>query len=180
MSLNDDGLNDPAMPLWAFEQQYDRGNRFAWKIREFVEQKWKWFTREFWVLTVISVCIIGTVFLSIDHREPWTRADYPSLKYPSSSIRILHVHAGSGKQQIQCTIESLPFANKPHYDALPYTWGDMKRKKPVTVNGKKMEVTENLYEALLSIRLPRETRTLWIDQICIDQSHAEEKTAKFR
>jgi hypothetical protein len=41
-----------------------------------------------------------------------------------------------------------------------------------------MEVTENLYEALLSIRLPREMRTLWIDQICIDQSSTEEKNSQ--
>jgi hypothetical protein len=105
-------------------------------------------------------------------------ADYPSLKYPSSSIRVLHVHAGSGEQRIECTIESLPFVNKPHYEALSYTWGDMKRKKSVTVNSKRMEVTENLYEALLSIRLPQETRTLWIDQICIDQSNTEEKNSQ--
>jgi hypothetical protein len=46
------------------------------------------------------------------------------------------------------------------------------------VNGKKMDVTQNLYEALLSIRLPRETRTVWADQICIDQSNTEEKNSQ--
>lgn len=162
-------------------EQYDRANGFAWKIRKFVEKQLRdkfWFKWKFWALIVVSVCIVGTVFLSIDLREAWTMADYPSLKSPSSSIRVLHVHAGSGKQRVECTIESLSFVNKPHYDALSYTWEDMKRKKSVTVNGKRMEVTENLYEALLSIRLPREMRTLWIDQICIDQSSTEEKNSQ--
>ena len=159
-------------------RQYRRANRFAWKIRTFVEQQLEhkiWLSWKFWALIVI---IVGTVFLIIDFREPWTAADYPKLKHPSSSIRVLHIRPGSGKQRVECTMESLPFVNKPHYDALSYTWGDMKRKKSVTVDGKKMDVTENLYEALLSIRLPRETRTVWVDQICIDQSNTDEKNSQ--
>jgi hypothetical protein len=162
-------------------RHYQRANQFAWKTRALVEQQLKhriWLSWKFWVLIVISVCIVGTVVLSIDFREPWTTADYTKLKYPSSSIRVLHIRPGSGKRRVECTMESLPFSNKPHYDALSYTWGDMKRKKSVTVNGKKMDVTENLHEALLSIRLPRETRTVWVDQICIDQSNIEEKNSQ--
>jgi hypothetical protein len=162
-------------------RQYRRANRFAWKIRAFVEQQLKhkiWLSWKFWALIVINVCIVGTIFLIIDFREPWTASDYPKLKNPSSSIRVLHIRPGSGKRRVECTMESLPFVSKPHYDALSYTWGGMKRKKSVTVDGKKMDVTENLYEALLSIRLPRETRTVWVDQICIDQSNTEEKNSQ--
>jgi hypothetical protein len=75
-------------------------------------------------------------------------------------------------------MESVPLLKKPHYDALSYTWGPTIGKKSITVNGKKMDVTKNLYEALLSIRLPRETRTVWADQVCIDQSNTEEKNSQ--
>ncbi|KAH8667924.1 heterokaryon incompatibility protein-domain-containing protein, partial [Tricladium varicosporioides] len=116
--------------------------------------------------------------LTVDSREPWTTADYPKLRYPSSSIRLLHIHPGSGKRRVECTMETFLFANKPHYDALSYTWGDMRWKTSVTVNGKMMDITENLYNALLSIRLPEETRTVWVDQICIDQTNIEEKSSQ--
>jgi hypothetical protein len=41
-----------------------------------------------------------------------------------------------------------------------------------------MDVTENLYDVLRGIRLPRETRTVWVDQLCIDQSNVEEKSSQ--
>jgi hypothetical protein len=165
------------------ERQCRHVNQFAWRIRSFNNEQlddkiclsWK-FCRRF--LIVVVVCVVGAFFLSVSFREPWTTADYPKLEYPSSSICVLYIYPGSGKQRVECTMESVPLLKKPQYDALSYTWGPMIGKKSITVNGKKMDVTQNLYEALLSIRLPRETRTVWADQICIDQSNTEEKNSQ--
>jgi len=105
-------------------QQYDHVNQGLWEIRSFFGRKLKhrilslW---KFWVLILIVVCVVGTIILSIDTQKRWTTADYPKLRYPSSSIRVLHIHPGSRKQRIECTMESLSFVNKPHYDALSYT-----------------------------------------------------------
>jgi hypothetical protein len=109
---------------------------------------------------VVVLSMVGAFFLSISFGELWTTADYPKLEYPSSSIRVLYIHPSSGKQPVECTMESVPLLKKPHYDALSYAWGPMIGKKSITVNGKKMDVTKNLYEALLSVRLPRETRAV--------------------
>jgi hypothetical protein len=64
------------------------------------------------------------------------------------------------------------------FSALSYAWGDIKRPKSITVNGQRTRVTENLYNALSAIRHPKESRVIWVDQICIDQSNVEEKNAQ--
>lgn len=61
------------------------------------------------------------------------------------------------------------------YQALSYTWGTATPTAPIICNGQKLEVTRNLYEALLYLR-HRGTRILWIDAICIDQSNLAERS----
>jgi hypothetical protein len=64
------------------------------------------------------------------------------------------------------------------YDALSYVWGEDKHNPaciiylgPVT-----LPVTRNCHDALKRLRHTTRTRSLWIDAICIDQSHAEERS----
>jgi hypothetical protein len=61
------------------------------------------------------------------------------------------------------------------YEALSYTWGDTKRTARITLNGRSLLVTENLYTALLHLRSSSEDRIMWIDAICIDQDNWEER-----
>lgn len=69
------------------------------------------------------------------------------------------------------------------YEALSYTWGDMKSQRPVRVIsptsdgcGKTLFVTENLVTALVHLRYSHEARTLWCDAICINQEDEIEKS----
>ncbi|OAL03181.1 HET-domain-containing protein, partial [Phaeosphaeriaceae sp. SRC1lsM3a] len=61
------------------------------------------------------------------------------------------------------------------YEALSYTWGGTERAANVQIDAKNYNVTENLYLALLHLRLPYEDRILWVDAICIDQSNLRER-----
>lgn len=61
------------------------------------------------------------------------------------------------------------------YEALSYTWGGTERAANVQIDAKNYNVTENLYLALLHLRLPYEDRLLWVDAICIDQSNLRER-----
>jgi hypothetical protein len=61
------------------------------------------------------------------------------------------------------------------YEALSYTWGGTERAATVFVNGSKMRITENLYTALLHLRLSDRDRILWIGAICIDQDNELER-----
>ncbi|USP76322.1 hypothetical protein yc1106_03596 [Curvularia clavata] len=61
------------------------------------------------------------------------------------------------------------------YDALSYTWGGIEKHATIRINGMKARVTENLFIALHYLRPVDGSRFLWVDAVCIDQSHDEEK-----
>lgn len=150
-----------------------------------------------WILFNLIRSNIAGIWYSLNFKEPWSTADYPALcsdrtanllpwmsseypalKSPSSNIRLLHVHPSNGFSGIEATLEWHSFLERPQYMALSYTWGDSARVKPITVNGKRMNVTENLWNALFHIRDPHRERVLWVDAICIDQSNNEEKSTQ--
>jgi Heterokaryon incompatibility protein (HET) len=66
------------------------------------------------------------------------------------------------------------------YEALSYAWGDPTITTPVTIHGLPFEVTTNLESALRHLRSERNTRTLWIDAICIQQLNHQERDEQIR
>ena len=69
-----------------------------------------------------------------------------------------------------CTDEQIP------YTALSYVWGPKVDPKTIFCSASAyLHVRKNLYDALLRIRHPTETKTLWIDAICINQSDITER-----
>jgi hypothetical protein len=61
------------------------------------------------------------------------------------------------------------------YDALSYTWSGTHKTHTVKVDGKYLDVTENLHSALQHLRSETVDKVLWIDAICIDQSNERER-----
>jgi hypothetical protein len=61
------------------------------------------------------------------------------------------------------------------YEALSYVWGDPDKTLPILVHGHRMNVTINLYAALLQLRNHSIERILWVDAICINQEDQAEK-----
>jgi hypothetical protein len=66
----------------------------------------------------------------------------------------------------------------PEYEALSYTWGDERIKKPITSSGHPMLVTANLHSALKHLRHEDKPRVLWADALCINQADSAEKSAQ--
>jgi Heterokaryon incompatibility protein (HET) len=120
-----------------------------------------------------TLCSVSTVKLL-----PWMVSDYPVLRSPDSNIRLLQLHPGNHLSGIEATLESRSFLEHPQYRALSYTWGDPSRVKPITVNGKRMDITENLWNALFYIRDTQRNQTLWVDAISINQKNNEEKSVQ--
>lgn len=106
---------------------------------------------------------------------PWMSSEYPALKSPDSNIRLLQIQPSHPIWGIEATLECSSFLERPQYRALSYTWGDSTRKKPITVNGKKMLITENLWKALFHIRDRQRPQTLWVDAISINQDDDDEE-----
>lgn len=104
--------------------------------------------------------------------------DVTSLSLQDEEIRMLHLECGSGSSLLQCTLHkvSLQSVPTPSYEALSYTWGDENDRREIVVNGYIVDVTFNLYSALCRLRLEDETRVLWIDALCINQTDLDERS----
>lgn len=98
---------------------------------------------------------------------------YNRIDLATDAIRLVTLLKGDQTQPIQCEmfetylhqIEGVP------YEALSYVWGTRLSADRIWLDGCEFGVTENLYEALIHLRRPDEDRVLWVDAICIDQSH---------
>jgi nucleoside phosphorylase len=95
--------------------------------------------------------------------------DIPSFRL----INLLH----SGGNDIHCEIFQgcLDQDDIMPYEALSYTWGSQNLTQSISVNGKTLYITANLFHALRYLRYSGEHRLLWIDAICIDQRSLRER-----
>jgi len=146
-----------------------------------------------WILFNFLRINIVNLWYGLNFDKPWTgtdypelgsnqtssgRAAYPVLMNPASNIRLLHLLPSSDLWGLEATLETHSFLERPQYIALSYTWGDSASTKPITINGKRMDITENLWNALFHIRDSHKTQILWVDAICINQTNNEEKSAQ--
>ncbi|KAI4909651.1 hypothetical protein J4E90_008350 [Alternaria incomplexa] len=102
--------------------------------------------------------------------------DYEALPHASEYLRILSLHAGNAWEPIRCSLRPVSFYEKPHYDALSYTWGDPNATKLIEVDGVAVQVTSNLEQALRHMRDPDNEFPLWVDAVCINQLDTTERS----
>ncbi|KAI0477611.1 HET-domain-containing protein [Xylariaceae sp. FL0804] len=103
-------------------------------------------------------------------------------------IRVLDLHPGTGDDPVRCDIRTVRLADGPAYETLSYVWGPAGDCAAIEVNGRPASVTTSLLVALRRLRPNPDPedgraaapRTLWIDQLCIDQENLAEKAAQVR
>lgn len=111
--------------------------------------------------------------------ENATRFRYEQLPKDNDetrSIRLLHLRPGSPGEPVNCSIVHQNLCDKPDFEALSYCWGDTANPLRIYVGKDYIDVTQNLYDALLKLRDKENTRTLWIDAICINQDDLAERS----
>lgn len=68
------------------------------------------------------------------------------------------------------------------YDALSYTWatenGDATLSHSIMLDGRSLNITQNLAEGLRRLRSCTSWRRLWVDAVCINQNDPNERTAQ--
>ncbi|KAI8711799.1 HET domain-containing protein [Fusarium sp. LHS14.1] len=101
---------------------------------------------------------------------------YHQLELNQRQIRILRLLPGESQDPIRCTLETAFLADYPSYQALSYAWGDPLDCRSITVDGRRINVTVNLFNALQRLRLPDDERRLWVDALCINQADDVEKS----
>ena len=104
----------------------------------------------------------------------------PSTLYqthlPKDDIRLLTVlPSGELDAPVECEIHQFHTSTAPEYEGLSYVWGDPTDKTAVTCNGTGITVTTNFRNALGRIRNPSESKTVWVDALCLNQADVGEK-----
>jgi hypothetical protein len=113
------------------------------------------------------------------HQIPIPRPYGPS-QLASDSIRLVHLLPGVEADMINCRTEEVTLSQVPQYFAISYTWGPPKETDIIALNGQPFSIRRNLWDLLQHFRLPHQSRTLWIDAICINQSSIPERNAQVR
>ncbi|KAK3353751.1 heterokaryon incompatibility protein-domain-containing protein [Lasiosphaeria hispida] len=95
------------------------------------------------------------------------------------SIRLLRLMPDKDESAgLQCQLFDYPLESSEGthlYEALSYVWGDPDQRYPISVDGRVLSVTANLFAALVRLRDRLLDRIVWIDAICINQDDNEEK-----
>lgn len=98
----------------------------------------------------------------------------------SRSFRLLTILPGLREDTITTRLftAELPTVSggSPRYDALSYVWGTQADKLQISCNGQTVDVTQNLHSALVQLRSEQDEYVIWIDQLCINQDNAEERS----
>lgn len=105
-------------------------------------------------------------------------AAYQYQQLKEREIRLLILSAGEYNSGLSGMIRHVSIDNPRTYEALSYTWGDSGGTRySISCDNRRLEVTSNLNLALLRLRnnAPHITRTLWIDQLCINQANTDER-----
>ena len=91
-------------------------------------------------------------------------------------IRLIHLNLGARNDGLSIQIqENVGLETAPVYEALSYTWGDSKKERSISCGSESIVITANLATALVQLRNTDKPRTLWIDQICINQDDVHER-----
>lgn len=100
------------------------------------------------------------------------------MRSSDREIRLLDLLPGQVDHLVRCTTRVVSLNEHPDFETVSYVWGDRAAEEAIDVSGTQVAVTRNLHAGLLRLRRSRTIRTLWIDQICINQWDLEEKAAQ--
>jgi hypothetical protein len=107
---------------------------------------------------------------------------YAPLRRADSSIRLVYLLPRRSwptigeNSMVRVEMMAFPVDRAPPYVALSYAWGDATRQRPLRIGNTELEITESLDVALRHIAEDNKTLVLWVDALCINQSHDVEKS----
>jgi hypothetical protein len=106
------------------------------------------------------------------------RLTYNYDKIDGTHIRLVHIQPCTDNAILRCTIQTVPIATPPPYEALSYCWGTGPQTEELLCKQESIGINPQLSMALKRLRHANTPRTLWIDQICINQSDNDEKSSQ--
>lgn len=104
---------------------------------------------------------------------------YSRLPLKTDGIRLVHLYpAKCISSTIEIDVVSYELDSAPPYEALSYRWGSANDLSDILIKSMRTSfaLTSNLLDALKRLRLSSETRIIWVDSICINQSNIRERS----
>jgi hypothetical protein len=115
-----------------------------------------------------------------DLRKKQREYAYSALPGPETkTIRLIELFPSESNDEadIRIVTASLLDPERPIYEAVSYCWGDPSDPLPLRCSdGSLIWVTQSLHGAVRRFQRQRQTRILWADAICINQSDTDEKS----
>ncbi|KAJ5777038.1 hypothetical protein N7520_000284 [Penicillium odoratum] len=118
-------------------------------------------------------------------KEPFNGSQpTPYKKLENNQKRLVYLLPGHYGDPIICKVTVLTVCSPQsicgdtqlEYEALSYTWGDPTPTYPIELDGKVLLVSKSAFTALQHLRHETDSRTLWIDTICINQYDRAERS----
>ncbi|KAK0512926.1 hypothetical protein JMJ35_004943 [Cladonia borealis] len=105
---------------------------------------------------------------------------YPALDVEAGYIRLMYLLPAETSAVIRIELAHIRLTKEdvPKYEALSYAWGERATPEVIYVGQKgdnTIAVTRSLHQALSYLRYRDKRRVLWVDAICVDQQHLEER-----
>jgi len=119
-----------------------------------------------------------TTSLSSD-LDPFT---YKPLGPNPNAIRLLIVKKVEAEGHVHCSLGHSCLQSCGEFHALSYEWGVESAMRTILVNGKPLQVRQNLWQFLRRVQPLEWSRglPLWVDAICIDQGTIGERNHQVR
>lgn len=107
---------------------------------------------------------------------------YESIPSPKNLeyTRVLELAPGEGPDPLCGSLVSMSVVDPQPFEALSYVWGWGHHPEIIICDDKPLEITSSLAVALRRLRDPVRTRTVWADQVCINQQDLTERSQQVR
>lgn len=103
---------------------------------------------------------------------------FKALQASRLEIRLLRADVGPHPTSLQFTMYHAAIVDSPKYIAVSYSWGapvPESAMKEIIINGEPVRIRPTLHFFLENIVTQRQTTSLWIDAICINQADVQER-----
>ncbi|KAF2248347.1 hypothetical protein BU26DRAFT_565750 [Trematosphaeria pertusa] len=108
------------------------------------------------------------------------RYAYRPLRDGDQEIRLIKLLPGNPADALRIEIVHALLEKAPIYEALSYVWGCPQPSYRIDCHQRKLEISRNLYVALVYLRKRFHRRTLWVDAVCINQEDGKERERQVR
>ena len=93
--------------------------------------------------------------------KPHQHENLPS----QTSFRVAEILRGQDGDPISCLLHAADLSDPVEYEVISYAWNDARNRATVICDGKTLDVTRSLHEALAHFRLQDRSRFLWVDGV---------------